>query len=290
VPAGAGTPLVTVLDVGLPAGNLPSVLSHCLAPAGAAAYAGPDEDGDGFLDRVAGHGMFVAGVVAQVDPQTVIEVVPAMDNLGSAEESVVARILDGLVGKTSIVNMSFSGYAMHRMGCLARAVRRFQFLPLGYPNPKRPASRRDGGVVVASAGNDGTWWAPYPAILPGVVGVAALGPDGPAPFTNAGPWVRACAAGVDVRSSFFLPESWTVTENGVAVRKEGKELPTPEGDPDLFEGAALWSGTSFAAPLVAGRLARLVREGPMMPKDAVGQLIEAPGLAGLPWLGTIVTA
>jgi hypothetical protein len=93
-----------------------------------------------------------------------------------------------------------------------------------------------------------------------------------------------------VRSSFFLPESWTVTENGVAVRKEGKELPTPEGDPDLFEGAALWSGTSFAAPLVAGRLARLVREGPMMPKDAVGQLIEAPGLAGLPWLGTIVTA
>jgi len=42
---------------------------------------------------------------------------------------------------------------MHRMGCLARAVRRFQFLPLGYPNPPRPASGRDGGVVVASAGN-----------------------------------------------------------------------------------------------------------------------------------------
>ena len=285
--AGAAPAAVTLLDVALPSRRLPSVLANCVPPA---VTAGPDEDRDGFLDRVAGHGMFGAGIVAQADPYSVIDVVPVLTNLGDAEESDVARIVAGLAGRTSILNMSFSGYAMHRMGCLARAVRRFQFLPLGYPNPPRPASGRDGGVVVASAGNDGTWWAPYPAVLPGVIGVGALGPDGPAPFTNWGSWVRACAAGVDVRSAYFLPESWTVIENGVAVPKWGQEPPGPEGDPDLFEGAASWDGTSFSAPLVAGRLARLVREEGILPKEAVRRLIDAPDLARLPWLGTIVTA
>jgi subtilisin family serine protease len=48
-------------------------------------------------------------------------------------------------------------------------------------------------VVVASAGNDATWLTAYPAAFPDVVSVAALDADGPADYTNHGPWVRARA-------------------------------------------------------------------------------------------------
>ena len=46
---------------------------------------------------------------------------------------------------------------------------------------------------MASAGNDALSRPVLPAALPGVVGVGALGPGGPAPFPNYGPWVDACA-------------------------------------------------------------------------------------------------
>jgi hypothetical protein len=276
---------VTILDVPLPTGPLPSVLSKCQPPKGF--FGLPDGDDDGFLDRVAGHGLLVAGIVAQAYPDCPMEVVPLMDNLGYVDETAVAKALDQLAGTTDIVNMSFSGYALRHMGCLARAVRRFQLTP-GPASHGETASRRHGGVVVCSAGNDAAWQAPYPAALPGVVSVAALGPYGPAPFTNRGRWVRACAAGVDVVTTFFTPESWGADPTG--KYKEGKEPPGPEGDPDLFTGAAIVSGTSFAAPVVAGRLGQLVRYRKMLPKEAVRHLLDAPGLATLPWLGTIVTA
>ena len=276
---------VTILDVPLPSGRLPSVLSKCQPPTGT--YGLPDGDGDDFLDRVAGHGLLVAGVVAQTYPQCPMQVVPVMDNLGYVSETKVAEVLGRLAGQTDIVNMSFSGYALRHMGCLARAVRRFQLTP-GPASAGRPRSRLDGGVVVSSAGNDGSWQAPYPAALPGVVSVAALGPYGPAPFTNRGSWVRASAAGLDVLTTFFTPESWGTAVGGQS--NQGKEPPGPDGDPDFFDGAAIVSGTSFAAPLVAGRLGQLVKGREMLPKEAVRHLLDAPGLAALPWLGTIVTA
>ena len=39
--------------------------------------------------------------------------------------------------------------------------------------------------------------------LPEVVGVGALGPTGPAPWSNYGPWLDASAPGTDLVSSFF---------------------------------------------------------------------------------------
>ena len=50
-----------------------------------------------------------------------------------------------------------------------------------------------GVVVVASAGNDGTCEPMFPAALPGVVSVGAVGPDGPAlvhQLRPVGPGVR----------------------------------------------------------------------------------------------------
>ena len=107
-----------------------------------------------------------------------------------------------------------------------------------------------GCVVVASAGNDATCRPSWPAALPDVISVAALGPEGPAPFTNFGPWVRASAPGVDVVSRFFHFEGdeSTATDLQKAIGEYG-------------EGYATWSGTSFSAPIVAGVLAAAVRAG-----------------------------
>ena len=96
-----------------------------------------------------------------------------------------------------------------------------------------------GTVVVAAAGNDSTCRVTWPAALPGVIAVGALGPSGPAPFTNYGSWVT-CAPGVDVISNFFDD-----------VDKHDDKNPATSD----FHGWAKWSGTSFAAPIVAAAIA-----------------------------------
>ena len=290
-PEPSGEPKVAVLDTPLPdptAGTLPLLLGGCDAglpgmgvlPALSGVPTGPgvpDEDQDRYLDRIAGHGVFVAGRIASIAPACSLRVIGVLTNVGDGDEYTVAAALEALVGEADIVNLSLGGYALDRMACLASAVRRLQREP-SPASAGRPGGPREdhGAVVVASAGNEAICRAPFPAGLPGVVSVAALGPNGPAPFTNYGPWVRACAAGVDVTSAFFK-------------NFDGAEPPGPAGDPDRFDGGAIWSGTSFSAPLVAGRLARLVAERELLPKQAVRRLIDAPGLAALPGLGTIVT-
>jgi subtilisin family serine protease len=152
------------------------------------------------------------------------------------------------------VNLSFGGYAPVDMVRLHEAVSRLQDA---------------GTVVVASAGNDATCRPAYPAGFPGVVSVGALGPYGPAHFTNYGPWVRACAPGVDVVSTFFT--KWE--SQARSSEKYGEWVS--------------WSGTSFATPAVVGALARAMQAG--LPREqAVQRLIDDPGLFRIPGLGTVV--
>jgi Subtilase family len=287
VPVQGGTPRVAVVDVGLqappPARRRRALdsplLGGCVrvpralrlqppAPPGV-----PDQDGDGWLDRVAGHGMFIASIIAELAGPCELRVIRAMSNLGDVDEWDIINILDEIRGQIDIVNLSFGGYALDEMVALSNAVSLVQLAPGPASDGAEPISDR-GAVVVASAGNEGMWLPPYPARLPGVVSVAALGPDGPAAFSNYGPWVRACAPGVDVASGFYID-----------YRSEG----SPGVDPDEFDGGASWSGTSFAAPLVVGRIAGLVRDEAITPKEAVRRLIDDPQRTRIPWHGTIVT-
>ena len=91
-----------------------------------------------------------------------------------------------------------------------------------------------------------------PATVP-IVAVGALNPNGTdALFSNVGPWVRAWAYGASVMST--LPPF----QGGLqpAARRELDHRVRESIDPDDYTGRfALWSGTSFAAPLFAGRLA-----------------------------------
>jgi hypothetical protein len=225
----------------------------------------PDEDGDGYLDPVAGHGTFIAGVIEQITPGCQLEVFDVLSEYGEVDEAAIGQVLFDLAlrpdeDRPEFVNLSLGGYSPLPMDALADAI---------------AALLRVGTVVVASAGNDATCTPMYPAALPGVVGVGALERNGEAAvFTNYGPWVNACTLGVDVVSSFF--DGF----NGAEPLKDGN-------DPDDFHGWARWSGTSFAAPRVVAALAQEVING-QTPQDAVERLVGNIQLARRPMLGTIV--
>ena len=265
--AGApGAPKVIVLDTGLAnSEHSPSVITNASAihaQAGADTDE-PDNDGNDYLDPAAGHGTFIAGIINQVAPGCHVTVDRVATMYGDTDEFTAARLIDALpCDEQTILSLSFGGQAMDNAAVeLGWAIRRFQ---------------NKGGVVVASAGNDSSCVPSFPAALPDVVSVGAVGPDGPAPFTNFGPWVRACAPGVDLTSTFFR-------------EFRGKGRPGPEGvDPDDFAGWARWSGTSFSVPVVVGALARMMMWSGCTAGDAVKRVIDAPELMRIPSLGTIV--
>jgi subtilisin family serine protease len=257
-------PNIVVLDTGLAAGDLlPNALNGVVGLGSEADWVEkPDEDGDERLDPVAGHGTFIAGVIERIAPRCRLKVDGLFPGFGQADEVKVSDKLQELArmgeaypeDHVDILNLSFSGYTLHGMAPLAQAVIQLQLA---------------GTVVVASAGNDGTCVPAYPAAFPGVISVGAIGPSGPAWFTNYGPWVRACAPGVDIVSTFFT--EW----------KRDKD--------EEFTGWARWSGTSFAAPAVVGALAAAMQRRPgMTPKEAVAEVIDDPTLMRIPGLGTVV--
>ena len=142
---------------------------------------------------------------------------------------------------------------------------------------------RLGVAVVVSAGNDATNRPMYPAAFaphpggvveemsPGEVPLVAVGatnPDGSvALFSNDGPWVRAYRPGAGLIST--MPISFDAGRKAtVQVVENGQVRSTI--DPDNFlSGFASWSGTSFAAPILAGDLARYMNE--------KGELWQDPG-------------
>jgi subtilisin family serine protease len=225
----------------------------------------PDEDDDEYLDPTAGHGTFIAGVIAQIAPGCEISVHRVLSTFGDGDEWKISwRILNLAVSDPdrAILSLSFGGYVLDEPFLMAWTIRQTQHAGLH---------------VVASAGNDATSRPTYPACLSGVVAVGALGPNGPAWFTNYGEWVDACAPGSDLLSTFFVFDG---------PAEEG-----PYGDdPDDFDGWAQWSGTSFAAPVVVGNLVRLMMAEGISTHGAIRRIIDTPALFRIPGLGTVIDA
>jgi len=257
-PAGAPVPTVTILDTGIARRNICPNALHSVHHAQTGWAEAPDDDGDDFLDPAAGHGTFIAGLIDLLTPGCELTAERVLSNYGAGDEVAIAQRIDA--ADADLLNLSFGGYALEHMNVLATAI---------------SGAQQKGTVVVASAGNDGICRPSLPAALPGVISVGALGPNGPARFSNYGPWVRACAPGVDIVSRFFT--------------KFDGALAAPSGgiDPDNFASWARWSGTSFSAPIVVAALARELQLG-LTTAQAVERVIDAPGLLRIPDLGTVV--
>jgi subtilisin family serine protease len=159
-----------------------------------------------------------------------------------------------------------------------------------------------GVSVVAAAGNYSTSRRFYPAafgLQPSpvpVIAVGALNPNGSkALFSDGGRWVRAWAAGAAVVSSYpddvngsLTPQVRVHAQPDSNAPEAGRPDDREALDPDDFRGGfASWSGTSFAAPLIAAHIAaRLLEQAAALSLDQPGgQAAADRTLAALTSLG-----
>jgi len=261
-------PKAFVLDTGIALiGKLPSLLaSHethrSTLPADRER---PDELNDGFLDPISGHGTFIAGILEQIAPGQPVKLARVLSTVGDGDAASIAKRIDDLlasgeVNKYTVFNMSFGSYGDVEMYLIADTIRAIQ---------------DTGAVVVASAGNDTTSLPSYPACLDGVIGVGSIEACGAASYTNFGCWVRACAPGTDVISTFYK------TYDGNRPLEDGVDI-------DNFTSGARWTGTSFSAPIVAGVLLRHMALTGSNAEEAVEAVVDNPSLMRFPGLGTVV--
>lgn len=204
----------------------------------------PDDDGldgNGLLDFSAGHGTFVIGVVQQVAPDARVSAYRAIDSDGvGSEVDVAVAVLRAAAQGAQVINLSLGVQTLDDQPLLSIEVALEQLDPTV--------------VVVAAAGNEGDERPCFPAAQEGVVAVAALSsrplPNGrprPARWSSRGYWVDCSAVGEGIVST-YVP---------------GTEEPFLDRDPETFDPPdpwGVWSGTSFAAPQVAGAIARIMEQ------------------------------
>jgi Subtilase family len=240
----------------------------------------PNLGNQNFLATEGGHGTFIAGVVSRLAPAAHLAIVKVLDadGIGSVTElllgirRVVQVAQSRQYGRLDVLNLSLGGYTQQDQPPEAL---RLGLQPL----------IASGTVVVAAAGNFGSPQPFWPAAFDEVIGVGAVDGWGPAPFTNYGPWVDACAPGVKVLSTFFDESAQPLA---------GVDLPPATGaagDPPVevtFPGYARWSGTSFAAPKVAGAIVAAASVWRVSATEAADRLVRDWRLFRVPDLGVVV--
>ncbi len=219
---------IAIIDTGVDMAH-PDLAAN-IDPAGARNFVEPNQPPDDDF----GHGTHVAGIAAAVGDNSAgaagvayrAKIMPirvlGVDGTGDTWDTIAAIEFATQRG-AAVINMSLG--SSDGSEAEAEAIRR---------------ATEAGTVVVAAAGNeagDGNYLE-YPASYPGVISVAAVGPDHKrAAFSNYNSWVTIAAPGVDIFST----------------------VPTRMSPVEPY---AYLSGTSMAAPFVAGAAALLASQYP----------------------------
>ena len=211
---------------------------------------------------IGGHGTHAAGVLAAAAAGASTPTAVSIQHYGVttffddpdlvplvADSDLALAVADAVSRGCRVLNLSLGGPTALDFGALSTA------LELDAANSRAEGGKGDDVVVVASAGNEGTTQPWYPAAATGVVAVGAVtklpprsgrgAPVERASFSNHGPWVDCATAGVGVVGPYVT----------------GLGGPDSSGNRQRFKGWAAWSGTSFAAPHVAGRIAAVLGGG-----------------------------
>lgn len=221
---------------------------------------------DGLLDLGAGHGTFVAGVVRQVAPHANVQLLRALDTEGLGTETMIADTilraaeLFHAAGGRGVLNLSLGMETLDGQEPVALRLA-LDALP---PDV----------LVVAAAGNARSGIRLWPAASKRVLAVGSHRGDDeltPSSWSNYGSWLDFSARGECVVSTFVAG-----TETGPYDATDLLHDP----DPDTFvapDPVALWTGTSFSAPQVAGRLANLLADDPAITRAAAQQQLQLEG-------------
>ena len=251
----------------------------------------------GELDTATGHGTFIAGIVRQVVPDARVLAIRIMHSDGVVYEGDLLCALRHLAKRIALAEQGPNA----AMATMVDVVS----LSLGYFSESAADVAFSSGLrkvidvllglgvtVVAAAGNFSTSRRFYPAAftqqpVPAgqapLISVGALNPDGSkALFSDGGHWITAWAAGAAVVSTFPVDINGSRRPEISMRAHPDNQLPAgsplPAGraalDPDDYSGGfAVWSGTSFSAPLLAAQVARSLLAG----AAGAGPQLDLPG-------------
>lgn len=211
-----------------------------------------------------GHATFVAGMILQDSPNVELLARKGLKSDGTALAWDIAEEMVVLARRVDVLNVSFACFTSDNEEPLVLA-RMVELIS------------RD-KVIVAAAGNfadscpgngrraptspNSPMW---PAASSRVIAVGAHKANGKrAPFSPRTPWIDLSARGVDVASTYL---------SGKVASGENQDAKT-----DHFEGYARWTGTSFAAALASGAIARRIRHGGsgVTAQEALQQVLDLP--------------
>lgn len=258
--------VVAVIDTGLDWNHLDINWDNIWQNPGEVPANGLDDDGNGYIDDQIGwdffadtnnpwdhdgHGTFVAGVIAAdtnnetgiagINPHARIMVLKALNNFGHTRASYLAKaIVYAVDNGARIINMSVGG----------KEVTTIEQEAIKYAASK-------GVLVVVASGNEGIDVSEFGvAGLDSVLTVAATNlNDQRAPFSNSGAAVDIAAPGIEVLSLRARRTDTMRDIPGVEYDSAGAYV----GEDKRYYRA---SGTSFAAPIVAGVASLLLSANP----------------------------